>query len=449
MSGSSAAADVASRRKLEAELQEAKEGLDDTYYSHAKDAQSDALDAEAQAYEETMNRYIEGLRTSLEQATEDMTAFVDTIAGNVAANADIVYNEYTKTGLALDETLTKPWQDAAAKLGEFGSSLDLMNDWTKKGGVFDIFQTKAAQQLKLPWTTGQSAISAFNTSVKNAMKQVYDNVKSNVQNSVAQLNKLKVEMGKIQDTEVRVNTGGGNDDGNTGKTSVGGGNNGGSSGNANVKKLQEILNDIFYAGIKEDGIYCSGTKAAVKNAQRTMKISTSGNYDSKTRNSMLAYIDNLIKLTSKEGLDTTKYKNAKKKLPAAMYAKGTMGTTRDEWAITDESWIGEEITLAAGKNGQLQYLKKGSAVLPSDIAANLVEWGQINPNMMTAPNVGANINMISNAINKPEFNLAFEALVKADRIDESTLPEVKKFVQQEINNLVKQMNYSLKRSGAR
>jgi phosphotransferase system IIB component len=62
---------------------------------------------------------------------------------------------------------------------------------------------------------------------------------------------------------------------------------------------------------------------------------------------------------------------------------------------------------------------------------------------------GANINMISNAVTKPNFELNFEALVKADRIDEGTLPEVKKFVQQEINNLVKQMNYALRVKGAR
>ena len=125
-----------------------------------------------------------------------------------------------------------------------------------------------------------------------------------------------------------------------------------------------------------------------------------------------------------------------------------MGTTHDEWTLTDESWIGEEITLAAGKNGQLQYLKKGSAVMPADISANLVEWGKINPSMLNT-GVSPNINMITNAINKPELNISFESLIKAENITEETLPAVKKLVMQELNRFTKELNYSLKAKGAR
>ena len=68
LSGSDNAADVAERRKLEAELYEAKEGLNDTYYDHAKDSQITALEKEAEAYEESLNNYVEKLRTTLEEA---------------------------------------------------------------------------------------------------------------------------------------------------------------------------------------------------------------------------------------------------------------------------------------------------------------------------------------------------------------------------------------------
>jgi hypothetical protein len=78
----------------------------------------------------------------------------------------------------------------------------------------------------------------------------------------------------------------------------------------------------------------------------------------------------------------------------------------------------------------------------------LVEWGQFTPDSMDLGG-GVNVNMINNAVNKPEINLSFEALVKAERIDENTLPEVKRYVQQEINTLVKQMNYAIKGKGGR
>ena len=138
------------------------------------------------------------------------------------------------------------------------------------------------------------------------------------------------------------------------------------------------------------------------------------------------------------------YTQLKNKLPVAFHAKGTLGTKKDEWAITDESWIGEEITLAAGKNGQLQYLKKGSAVMPADISANLVEWGKLDPNMMNM-NTGANINMISNAIIQPNYEFNFDSLVHVDHCDEGTLKNLEKMVDTKINDFSRQLNYSIKK----
>ena len=66
LSGSDNAADVAERRRLEAELYDAKEGLNDTYYNHAKDAQMTALEEEALAYEESLTNYTEKLRETLD-----------------------------------------------------------------------------------------------------------------------------------------------------------------------------------------------------------------------------------------------------------------------------------------------------------------------------------------------------------------------------------------------
>ena len=135
-------------------------------------------------------------------------------------------------------------------------------------------------------------------------------------------------------------------------------------------------------------------------------------------------------------------------LAVRQYAKGTTSTSRDQWAITDEPQFGDELILVPGKDGNLSFMRKGTGVIPADLTANLMEWGQFSPDSMNLGG-GMNVNMINNAVNKPEFNLNFEALVKAERIDENTLPEVKKFVQQEINNLVKQMNYAIKGRGGR
>lgn len=457
LSGSTNAADIAERRKLEAELYDAKEGLNDTYYDHAKDQQSQALDEEAQAYEEAMNNYVEGLRTSLDEATNIMATFMTAVTSSVMQNANTVKTEYENTGLAIDTALITPWTNAANAMTVYEEdALGRMNAWTTEEGFFGKFSIDAKNQLESPWSAGIAAANNFQTNVGKALDAVGQKVETNVANSIKQLDDLKNEIDKVKDTEVRVNNSGSSenvnrDSSDNGTAASHGGNN---VSNANVVALQEVLNTVFGANLTVDGKLGPNTTSAIKKAQQKIGVTVDGVYGTQTRNAIIKYIDEQIASMKKMsgssmiGQGVQAFTEARKRLPAQL-AKGTLGLTKDQFAITDESWIGEEITLAAGKNGQLQYLKKGSAVMPADISANLVEWGKLNPNMLNIGSSGANINMISNAVTKPSFELNFEALVKADRIDEGTLPEVKKFVQQEINNLVKQMNYALKIKGAK
>ena len=387
LSGSTNAADVAERRKLQAELTEAKSDMDDHYYSRAKEQQSQALDDEVTAYETAMNAYIEGLRTKLEESTADLyksyeemstgtQSFIDGVTQGVILNAGNVKEVYLSTGETIDQTLVTPWTNAANAIGAFASSegaLGMMNSWTeaKAGAPFYDFQTKASQYLSTPWTSITGAggvIDTFKTNVTNTMNGIVNDVNKNVSSIISH---LQTEINKIKDTDIRVDveynvTGNGSGNDGKPKITIAGAGGGGRSGFAEI----------------------------------------------------------------------------------TLNSKGSLGTKTDGYHITDESWIGEEITLAAGKNGQLQYLKKGSAIMPADISANLVEWGKMNPNMMNL-GVAPNVNMISNAVNKPEFNFAFDALVKAENITEETLPAVKKLVTQELNRFTKELNYALKGKGAR
>ena len=445
LSGSDSASDIAERRKLEAELNEAKEGLNDSYYDHAKDAQSEALDREAEAYEESMTNYIDTLREKLDQAKLNMDLFMEQVTTAVTINAGVVLTEYTNTGIAIDKALTEPWVNAAAKMKEYeGNTLPIMNTWTSAGGVFYNFDLTATDQLTSPWKDGQKAVDSFKTSVDTAMGKVVNSIKSNVSNSITELNKLQTEMGKINDTTVKptVTTAGGTTNQNPGgsqyKTGV------------DVTKLQKILNQFFNAKIEVDGVYGPATTAAVKAMKNVLykdaghgtgnipaRTATNGEYDWETKAMLQNYLN-------KRPVGSW-FRANNMSIPAPMYAKGTLGTKSSGFAITDESWIGEEITLAAGKNGQLQYLKKGSAVMPADISANLVEWGKLNPNMMNLTNPTANINMINNAVSKPEFNLTFDSLVHVDHCDEGTLKNLEKMVDTKINDFSRQLNYSVKK----
>lgn len=451
LSGSNNAADIAERRKLEAELYETREGLNDTYYDHAKDAQQKALEDETEAYENTMNEFVAGLRTSLQTATKDIGTFMEGVYNAVIQNAPAIEQIYGDLGVELNSAIINPWTEAANAIKKYqdgdGKNLGLsaMNSWIGEGGIFPTFSNGATTALTSPWSDGSKAIDEFKGSVSSAMSSVLGSIQTNVSNSMKELDKLKAEMSNINGTTVKPTIGGNNPNGDDTSYEK---DKGDDEGDPSVRALQQILNQFFNAKLDVDGKYGPATTAAVKNMKNVLykdagygtgnipnKTATDGKYDLETKTMLQNYLNKR---------NVGSWFQAKKiGIPAAMYAKGTLGTTRDKLAITDESWIGEEITLAAGKNGQLQYLKKGSAVMPADISANLVEWGKINPDMMKIGG-GTNLNMISNAVNKPEFNISFDSLVKAENITEETLPAVKKLVTQELNRFTKELNYAIK-----
>ena len=438
LSGSTNKADIAERRKLEAQLYESRESLNDTYYDHAKDAQNEALDAEQQAYETAMTTMVEKMRLSLEEATTDMASFLDSVTIAVSMNADTVLEKYRETEVPLNDAITNPWEEAAEKVIKYGGNANNLMDVWKKDGYFAEFKSTAGTNLSSPWDSGTTAANAFKSSVYTVMSNVVSNISTNVKTASGELSKLYQQ---IQDTEKRAASANVAVGGGSSSSGYGSGSSGTSKSavttqkqldNAILTKYKLTSSQVLALG------YGPLSLSEFENLLKTYQIKYSAIYK------QVANTRDIERLSKR--VMYGEYVSGP--LAVRQYAKGTMGTTYDEWAITDESWIGEEITLAAGKNGQLQYLKKGSAVMPADISANLVEWGKIDPNMLNA-GVNPNINMISNAINKPEFNITFDALVKAENITEEMLPAVKKFVTQELNRFTKELNYALKSKGAR
>lgn len=525
LSGSTADADIAELRKLQAERRELQEGLDDTYYQHSKDSQSKALDDELEMFQKIREDYIEEMRETL----EDTATVIANAMAEALANADVVYegltdaaNEY---GFAAPPSLMAPWvagKDSAKEFketatdsisslidesgiitvfgsdetkalvtGVFGAGTDASDTFkqsvdttignikttvenstspltsnlgypweetTKEGGPIATFSNDAAEAingavslaeqkstdmlnwLSKPWDDMIAEDGPLDT-FSDKVHSVYGKLHQEAIDYVNEVNSTYDDI-KYPDYNPPIYGGSGNESGEkaTNTPHV-------QASDPRVKTLQEILNGLFFSGLKVDGLFGNATKSALKNAQKNMGIYQSGKYDSNTRSSMITFVDGIIKRALKDKINTSRYQDIKTKIRGlSAFAKGTLGTKKDQLAITDESWIGEEITLAAGKNGQLQYLKKGSAVMPADISTNLVEWGKLNPNMMAMTNSSQGVNLMSNYVNKPELNLSFEALVKAQNITEETLPAVKKLVTEELDKFTRKLNYAIKRA---
>ena len=428
LSGSTNAADIAERRKLEAELYDSRESLNDTYYDHAKQSQQEALDAEAQAYEETMTKFVEGLRTSLEQATLDMENFLMSVSAAVMLNADTVLDKYESTELLLSPALTNPWEKAKAATQNYSDgALALMNEWTKEGGFFETFKSHSAD-MESPFNAGKNAAQGFATDASKNMTSVYGSIQTNVRNSITELDKLKQKYKEINDEASRP------------PSSGGGGGGGGGGGEIlltgeDVSQLQQILNQFFSAKLQIDGVYGSATRSAVAHMQSWLSITPSGLYDQKTKDTMQKWLNqrNVGSWFRQVGFG----------IPGAMYAQGTTGTARDQWAITDEPQFGDELVLVPGKDGNLSFMRKGTGVVPADMTQKLFELAQIPTSDLMSKNLTAIVPNITKNDFKNEFN--FESLVHVDTVDSDTLPKLEKMVDKKIDDFSKALNYSLKR----
>lgn len=514
LSGSDDASDIAELRKLQAERRKLQEDLDDTYYNHAMDSQSDALNNEAEAYKQGKDNYLEMLRETL----DDTQAIINQKIAEVLSNADTVLTTINTTagehGVTLSTALTQPWTDAATTASAFKTGLDetlpLMtnedgvitvfssaakslltgvfgaastaasdfktavdtqlgliktaveasssdttsklkfpwDDTSKEDGPITTFSTKAKgaigdavteaqtnaeamkSYLSSPWNNASTAVNTFSTNVATAL----DNNLAKVAQHVKDIN---AENAKIVPPDY-VGTDGTDASSDTN----------GTVGSLSGKKPKTITKYSAIASVQANGKDFSQSASSAKSEEDAKKqalsslmtsvINYMGNWHMST--------DQAASLWEKTWSKKVKYKTDSQKVSA--YATGTLGTKRDEWAITDE--IGDELVMYATPEGRLSYMRAGSTVVPHDLTKELISLGEVGlDGLRNMSQVNSGINLMSNYVQRPEFNLTFDALVKAEHIDENTLPEVKKFVQQEINSLVKQMNYAIRGKGGR
>ena len=476
LSGSDAAADIAEKKRLEAELYDAKESLSDTFYNHAKDQQAQSLDDEMTAFQDSKDKYIEELEKTLENTEE----LISNSMMDVLLNADVVHSQLNdiveKYGITLSQELTQPWANASeqarlwkekvgAYTGECTPFVVALSDSIKQqlGDGKDNAWSKAtnAVQNYVDFLTGKELSDNFSATITGFGTQIsglvthWNNVKTAADNAYTAIQRASTVGGN--------NNTGGSDGGNNGdntttqpttttKTGV-------NQYDKNVKQLQYALNLLIDEGmikgnaLSTDGVFGAQTRAAVKAAQKISGATVNGVYDSATKAAITKYLDLRIKMSNKEGQDeySRRMKHIKSQFPSPLpqYAKGTMGTTKDNWAITDEPWLGDELVLVPTASGNLSYMRKGTSVVPAAITENLVEWGKLNPNALNLHGSGVNVNMISNAVNKPEIKLDVENFLRCDNVSQDTLPELKKFVNEQMNSLMRQLNYGLKKSGAR
>lgn len=393
LSSDNSASARAKRAQLEAELAEARQELEDTYYDRSVSNQQEALDKELEAFNEEKDKEMEAWDEYLEN-TEQVVA--DSLA-TIQANTDAVYAVLANMGqeysLSIADALTAPWE----------SGEDAIQSYSEK---FKLSMSATVEELR--------KIANEHKALIEEIDRYGDKNASTVTNNVT---------GYQQAEKTQQQSSGGNQTESNNTTASSAGLVSSISGNiqygnkgSNVKALQQALNELGYGNYgtqKLDGIYGSGTYQAVTAFQRAMGISADGIVG-----------------------DVTK---AKFKLKG--YAAGTTGVKNSQLAWIDE--LGEELVLRPS-NGRMTFMEKGTAVVPADLTANLMEWGTLDPSIMlerNKPVIGAT--HITN--NNIEINFEFGELVHIDTVTNDTMPNLTKAIEKQMDKYMKGINNNIRK----
>lgn len=131
-----------------------------------------------------------------------------------------------------------------------------------------------------------------------------------------------------------------------------------------------------------------------------------------------------------------------KKSDVKAYAKGSKGVNKDQLSLIDE--LGEELVLSAGKNGRLQYISKGTAIIPHDLSENLMKLGQLDPSVLldqNRPVIGAP--HVAN--NNIEISMDIGEVVHIDTVTNETLPNLTKAVEKQMDKYIKDLNSQIRK----
>lgn len=131
-----------------------------------------------------------------------------------------------------------------------------------------------------------------------------------------------------------------------------------------------------------------------------------------------------------------------KKSDLPKYASGTIGTKKDQWAILDE--LGDELQLIPGANGRLEYVKKGTGIVPADLTERLIGLAMDPQEMLdrNRPTIAPSNSVVNTEIT---LDCSVGTMVNIEHCDQSTLPDVEKIVNKAFDKHMQTLNNSIRK----
>jgi hypothetical protein len=126
------------------------------------------------------------------------------------------------------------------------------------------------------------------------------------------------------------------------------------------------------------------------------------------------------------------------------YAKGTKSVDKDQWALIDE--LGEELQFVPGANGRLEYVKKGTSIVPADLTERLTNLAMNPQNVLdqNRPQIAPHNSIINNNM---EFKIdaSVGELIHVERLEGGDLKEINKVIDKAWDKKMQGLNNAIKK----
>lgn len=119
------AAGIAKRKLLEQELADAKKELSDAEHDYSIEAQKDALNKQAEDYEESRNNEIEQLEESLKDRETIISNSFETVKQNASLVGEQILITAQKHGVKVSNEVITPWANGEKAIASYGETLTI------------------------------------------------------------------------------------------------------------------------------------------------------------------------------------------------------------------------------------------------------------------------------------------------------------------------------------
>lgn len=383
LSGDNSASAVAKRKQLEAELLEAQADLEESYYDRSIENQQNALDKELEDFQTQKDAEIqkwEEYLDNIEQVVTDSLNVVQANATDIGATLTDKANEYN---LTVSDAILTPWKDGSLAVSDYQTTFD-----TAMSSTMDQLEA-----LKVKWQEVIDKMAEYGNAQVDAINKKNANYASATKTPDPVPEKPTTDNNQNKEKEITVG----------GKINAGSAKIYGRVGDTTGER-QYFSKDPVYTVLAVNGDW-------IKVRHHKASSGVSGWF---------------------------------KKGDVKAYAKGTLGTKKDELAWIDEMGL-EELVMHAGPNGRLEYLSKGTSVIPADLTSNLMSWGELDPQDMldrNRPAIGVHPEVHNTEIN---IDNSIAELIHIEHCDQNTLPDVEKIVNKALDKHMQNLNNSIRK----